>query len=143
MLRSVGTMGAVHRARIVTTKRPNALVQDWMSEDEASEVLGTDSPIQLFEGPVRKLVGRFPSSTNVAATLALAVGSWDIVTGEVWADPSAELTSHRVDVVAEAGEYSFEMRHRPSRQNPRSSAVVPWAVVRVLRDLCGGSWRFA
>ncbi len=34
------------------------------------------------------------------------------------------------------------LTNRPSPQNPRSSAVVPWAVVRSPRKLCGTTWRF-
>ena len=104
--------------------------------DEATE------PVRLYAGSIRDLVRLFPSSTNVAAALALAVGSWDVVHGEVWADPHADLTRHAVEVRSSSGEYRFEFGHQPSAQNPRSSAVVPWSVVRVLRDLCGSAWRF-
>ena len=143
MVRSVAALGPIDDAQIVTTKRPTSLDQPWMSDDERARIVALDHPETLFEGDVRELVRLFPSSTNVAATLALAVGSWDVVGGTVRADPAADLTSHVIEVRGAAGEYRFEMRHHPSPSNPRSSAVVPWAVIRTLRDLCGRSWRFA
>ena len=51
------------------------------------------------------------------------------------------ITTHMIEVDA-AGRYGFEVANHPSAENPRSSAVVPWAVVRSPRDLCGSSLRF-
>lgn len=142
MVRAVAAFGPIHRASITTTKKPASLVQPTMSEVEAARVSAVTAVTTLFDGDVRELVKRFPTSTNVAATLALAVGSWDIVRGVVRADPLATMTSHVIEVEARSGEYRFEMRHHPSADNPRSSAVVPWAVVSSLRDICDRSWRF-
>lgn len=130
MVRAVGELGEIRSAKITTTKKPASLGAD------------VDIVTTLFEGDVRELVTKFPSSTNVAATLALAVGDWDRVQGAVVADPDATLTHHVIEVDAEAGQYRFEMAHEPSKQNPRSSAVVPWAVVRSVRDLCEPGRRF-
>ena len=96
----------------------------------------------LFEGRIEKLVTLFPSSTNVAATTALALGAWHLLSGKVVADPSATLTTHVIEIEAASGRYRFEMVNEPSVEHPRSSAVVPWAVVRSLRDLCSRSWTF-
>ncbi len=142
MIRAVRALGEVDGVHITTTKRPEGLVQPTMTDEEARELLATTEPIILFDGDSRELVKLFPSSTNVAATLALAVGSWDVVRGTVRADPTAELTSHVIEIEGAAGQYRFEMANYPSPANPRSSGVVPWAVVRSLRDLCGSSWRF-
>lgn len=142
MVGAVRALGEIHDVHITTTKQPTSLVQPTMAPDEVDALLSATEPVLLFDGASRELVKLFPSSTNVAATLALAVGSWDLVRGTVRADPSAELTTHLIEIEADAGRYRFEMGHHPSAQNPRSSAVVPWAVVRSLRDICGSSWRF-
>lgn len=142
LVRAVAALGPIHQASITSTKKPAGLVQPTMSDDEAAAVRAIDEPTVLFDGESRELVRSFPSSTNVAATLALAVGSWDVVRGVVRADPAAELTSHVIEVEGASGRYRFEMQHQPSPANPRSSAVVPWAVVRSLRDLCAQSWSF-
>lgn len=141
IVRAAAAMGEITSARITTTKLPGSLERPWMSDDERHRLRTATEPITLFDGLVVELVRRFPSSTNVAATLALAAGDWNLVRGVVRADPGAELTSHVIEVDSDAGQYRFEMRNQPSPQNPRSSAVVPWAVIRVLRDRCGRSWR--
>ena len=142
MIRAVRELGPIHEASITTTKKPAGLVQKRMSEAEVAELLATSERTVLFEGRIEELVTLFPSSTNVAATTALALGSWDLLNGTVIADPSATLTTHTIEVEAAAGRYRFEMMNEPSAEHPRSSAVVPWAVIRSLRDLCGRSWTF-
>jgi aspartate dehydrogenase len=142
MIRAVRELGPINEARITTTKKPAGLVQERMTEAEVTELLSATERTVLFDGRIEELVALFPSSTNVAATTALALGSWDVLRGTVVADPTATLTSHVIEVDAVAGRYHFEMVNEPSVDHPRSSAVVPWAVVRTLRDLCGRSWTF-
>lgn len=140
MVRSVVAMGPVEEVIITSTKKPSSLIQSWMTADQAEKVRTTSEAIVVFDGDVRELVVKFPTSTNVAATLALAVGSWDLVRGRVRADPAAELTTHTIEVVGVAGRYRFDLSHHPSPENPRSSGVVPWSVVRALRHLCSPGW---
>jgi len=142
MVRAAAAMGRIEHANITTIKKPSGLVQPTMSDAEAEATRNLEEITTLFDGDIRELVQKFPASTNVAAALALAVGSWDSVTGTVVADPATDVSTHIIDIEAEAGTYRFENRHAPSADNPRSSAMVPWAVVRSLRDLCGTGWQF-
>ncbi len=142
MIRAARELGPIREARITTTKKPAGLVQKRMSEAEATDLLAVTERTVLFDGRVEELVTLFPSSTNVAATTALAIGSWDVLRGTVVADPAATLTSHVIEVEGASGRYRFEMVNEPSVEHPRSSAVVPWAVVRSLRDLCNPAWTF-
>jgi aspartate dehydrogenase len=77
----------------------------------------------------------FPRSTNVAAAVALAVGAWDVVEAVLLADPAATLTRHEIAATGPAGEYRFEIRNRPSPRTPTTSEIVPYAVLRTLREL--------
>lgn len=140
MVRAAAAMGPIHEARITTTKKPPGLVQDHMSIEERTRLASLETPTTLYEGGAPGLVAAYPASTNVAASLALAVGSIEVVTGCVVADPSATRTTHVIEVRGAAGDYRFEMTNHPSPTNPRSSAVVPWSVVTRLRDLCGSRW---
>ncbi|MEM7096280.1 MAG: aspartate dehydrogenase domain-containing protein [Actinomycetota bacterium] len=140
IVRAAAAMGTIESARITTTKKPAGLVQDHMSEAERASLLALDQAKVLFEGGVRELVASFPSSTNVAASLALAVGSFELVQGRVVADPNTPRTQHVIELSGAAGEYRFEMTNHPSPTNPRSSGIVPWSVVCVLRELCASSW---
>ena len=56
---------------------------------------------------------------------------------EGFADPAADLTRHVIEAHGEAGSYRFETANRPSADNPRTSGVVPQAVLRSLSALVG------
>lgn len=134
LLRAAARMGP-HRVELVTTKRASALVQPWMSDVEAEQLRTTDNPVELMRGPARKVTAAFPKSANVAASVALAVGDWDVVEAAVVADPDAATTSHVITAEGAAGAYRFEVRNHPSPQTPTSSEVVPYAVLSAIEAL--------
>ena len=143
MLRSAARMGPLDTVRIVTTKKPGALVQPWMSAAEAGALRGATGPVEIKRGPAKEIAGAFPQSTNVAAAVALAVGDWNPVEAVVVADPGTRVTSHVITASGAAGEYKFEIRNRPSPGNPKTSEVVPYAVLAAIEDIAGaGAWTF-
>ena len=143
MLRSAARMGPLDMVRIVTTKKPGALVQPWMSPAEAGALRSATGPVEIKRGPAKEIAGLFPQSTNVAATVALAVGDWDLAEAVVMADPGTRVTSHVITASGAAGEYKFEIRNRPSPANPKTSEVVPYAVLAAIEDIAGaGAWTF-
>jgi aspartate dehydrogenase len=135
LLRSAALLGPFERVVIETTKRASSLVQPWMSAAEADALRQAREPIELRRGPAREITAAFPTSANVAASVALAVRSWEVVEAAVVADPAAPLTSHVITASGPAGEYRFEIRNRPSPQTPTSSQVVPYAVLSALAGL--------
>lgn len=137
VLSAAARMAPLSDVRITTTKIAHALVQPWMSEPEAMLLRRAREPVELLRGPARKVTAAFPTSTNVAASVALACGSWDVVEAAVVADPEARRTSHVITAEGQAGSYRFEITNRPSEENPRSSGVVPYAVLRALDALAG------
>ncbi|GLY77763.1 L-aspartate dehydrogenase [Actinoallomurus iriomotensis] len=124
LLRAAALMAPLEKVRIVTTKKPATLGVPHAAE-----------PVEVMRGPAREVAAAFPKSTNVAAAVALAAGSFDVVEAVVVADPAATLTSHVITASGPAGDYRFEIRNRPSEQNPASSQVVPHAVLATLRDI--------
>ena len=98
--------------------------------------------VTCFSGSARGAVGLFPASVNVAAALAVAAGSWEAVRVDVVGDPTTTRNTHVIDVTAESGDYRFQISNHPSAQNPRSSQVVPFAVLRALGVLAGRSGEF-
>lgn len=142
MLRSAARMGPLEKVQIVTTKLPSSLVRPWMSADEASALRSVTGAAEVRRGPAREIVGLFPASTNVAASVALAAGTWAPVEAVVIADPAATLTSHVITASGAAGEYRFEIRNKPSAANPKTSGVVPYAVLSAIADIAGQPWSF-
>ncbi|MGH3517489.1 MAG: aspartate dehydrogenase domain-containing protein [Haloechinothrix sp.] len=132
------TAGAPMRSVLVTTtKLPGSLVQPWMDQQTRQRILASREPIEVFRGGAREAAKSFPRSLNVAATVALAVGDFDLVDVVLVADPAAELTNHLIEADGGCGQYRFEIRNHPSPGNPRTSGIVPFAVLRSLSVLLG------
>jgi aspartate dehydrogenase len=126
------------RVSLVSRKRPLALVQPWMSQAQRTGLLDMGEqhhPQSIFLGSAVEAARLFPANLNVAAALAIAVGDVSAVVVELIADPSAARTVHDVEVNSTLGEYRFTIANRPSPDNPATSAVVPWSVLRCLGDL--------
>ncbi len=111
-----------------------------MDEVEADRIRNTAGPpIEIFAGSAARATQLFPpKSLNVAAAVALAVDDWDAVAVSVRADPAAELTTHLIEASGNSGNYRFEICNKVSPpQNPRTSGVVPFAVLRSLELIIG------
>ncbi len=99
--------------------------------------LATAEPVVVFEGTVREAAQRYPESANVCAALGFATLGLDKATAMLIANPDADAVTHQIFLKGTAGEYEFSFSNKPSDKNPKTSAVVPFAVLRGLKDL---SW---
>lgn len=138
LLRAAARDGGLEHVRLTTTKRSATLVQPWMDPATRAALDAAVASVDVFTGPAGDAVRRFPRSLNVAASLALAVGSWDRVHVRLVGDPHAAVTHHVVDAAGPAGSYRFESRGPTSAANPASSRIVPQAVLRAITDLATG-----
>lgn len=137
MLAAAARIAPLDRVKIVTTKKPAPLVQPWMSDDESAWIRSLAVNTEIFNGTAREAVQAFPKSLNVAASVSLAIGNWESVNVSLRADPEATLTTHAIEASGPAGEYRFECCNYPSAENPRTSGVVPSAVLRSLENIVG------
>ncbi len=137
LLASAAAHTPLRSVRVTTAKLPRTLLQPWMDEPTRRRIAEAAGPVEVFRGGARDAARWFPRSLNVAATVALSVGDFEAVEVVLVADPAAELTSHVIEAEGEAGQYRFEIRNRPSPDNPRTSGVVPFAVLRSLSVLVG------
>ncbi|MEU0598079.1 aspartate dehydrogenase domain-containing protein [Streptomyces sp. NPDC006393] len=137
LLQAVRAMGPLDEVRLTTTKLPSTLEQPWMDAELLSRMRSATEPVEVMAGTARDVPVKFPKSTNVAASVALAVGDPDAVSVSVVADPAARHTSHVIEASGAHGVYRFEVRHLPDAANPATSQVVPYAVLRSLAALAG------
>jgi aspartate dehydrogenase len=137
LLQAVRTLGEFTSVRLTTTKLPGTLEQPWMDEDLLARMRTATGPVEVMRGTARDVPVRFPRSTNVAASVALAVGDLDRVEVSVVADPGAALTRHVIEAQGPHGHYRFEVNHAPDPGNPATSRVVPYAVLRSLATIAG------
>ena len=144
LLRAARRAGSLDAITLTTTKRPSSLVEGWMDDELTARLRADEGPVVVFDGPASEAVRRFPQSVNVAATLALTAGSWDLVRVRVVGDPAVADNRHEIEIDGAAGHYRFRIENRPSPDNPRTSGIVAPAVVQGLAALAGGDdWRLA
>jgi aspartate dehydrogenase len=74
----------------------------------------------------------FPQNANVAAMLALAGLGFDATQVELVADPAAPGNAHEIEVDGAAGSFTIRLQGRPSKSNPKSSALTAFSVARAL-----------
>ena len=143
MLISTGAIGGLDIARamleagnledisIRSTTTPAAL----SDVGTVPQVTAEDGPTLVLAGTARDVALRFPRVANVAATVALATLGLDVVRAELWVDPIG--TRKRHELAATAGDSRLDVRieNNLSEDNPRTGAVTPYAVLRLLGDL--------
>ena len=162
-LKAVALAGAIHRAEITSRKPAANLVQPWMEEalreelsseasgkGEAASAGGSGEAAErradtkaaraageiiAFSGPAREACRLFPQSANVCATLSLATLGFDKTQATMVGDPARKRVRHEIRVEAESGVYEFAFENVTSPSNPKTSAVVPYAVLRGLSSL--------
>ena len=134
-------LGGIDEISLTSTKKPSVLSQPWMENFLQEKLAAGDERVVVFEGNAREAAEAFPKSSNVSATLALTVGSWDTVKVRVVGDPAAQQTKHQIHLYGEVGESVFEVNSLPSAINPATSSVVPYSVVKALKIAHGSGYK--
>jgi aspartate dehydrogenase len=102
-----------------------------LSEVEAG---GLTEPRVVFDGSVADVVLAYPTTTNVAASVALAGLGFERTRAVVVADPSIQANQVLLTARGSFGNLSLRLENVPSA-NPRTSAIVAYSVLSTLRRL--------
>ena len=136
---------AVDTVTIRTTKNAEALIQDWMNDDERAELENATEPFVLFSGRPADAIAKFPGNVNVSIALAWATRgrgasddellerSLERVTVELVASPKLVDTRHDIEVSGSAGTFSLVSESGPNPVNPKTSALTALSVAHTLR----------
>lgn len=135
MLKSLAASRTLRSVRLCSTTRPAALVQPWMDAARAEEIRTTRTQITVFSGAAREASQRFPTLANVAATVGLASLGLDNVEAEVRADPAATGKRHEIEAISDETRCTFIVENASSETNPRTSAITPYAALRMISDM--------
>jgi aspartate dehydrogenase len=119
---------------IITRKPPIAWAGT--AAEEMVDLAGiTAEPVCLFEGPAREAVQKFPQNVNVAATLACAGVGLDRTTVRIYADPTINRNFHEIRFSGRSGSFKIEVCGNPSPDNPHTSALTGYSVIKTIRNL--------
>ncbi|WP_420639764.1 aspartate dehydrogenase [Candidatus Poriferisocius sp.] len=135
ILRAAMMFGPLDDVSITSTKPAAALVRPWMDETMRDGLAAGSAPVTVFDGVARMACERFPESANVTATLSLATIGFDRVRVRMVGDPEATRVRHVVSASGTAGTYELSFENAASPDNPRTSAVTAYSVLRALTDL--------
>jgi aspartate dehydrogenase len=86
----------------------------------------------LYKGTAGEAALLYPQNANVAATVALAGLGFDATDVELVADPAAPGNIHEIEAEGTAGRFAIQLQGKPSRTNPKTSALAALSVARAL-----------
>ena len=89
----------------------------------------------FFEGSARNAASIFKKSSNITAMLALATIGLDETQVKLVADPNSDQMHTIIEISSSVGSLKLDWYGVPSKLNPSTSADVPLAVVKSLRNL--------
>jgi aspartate dehydrogenase len=101
----------------------------------AEQVVDLDTlakPTVLYTGSAREAALLYPQNANVAAAVALAGLGFERTQVELVADPDAPGNVHEIEAEGVAGRFAIQLQGRPSRTNPKTSALAALSVARAL-----------
>lgn len=126
--------GEIRSVTMVTRKPPAGLEGAPYLVERGISLAGLNAPKQVFLGTAREGARGFPANVNVAAALSLAGIGPDRTQLEIWADPTIDRNTHRIDVDADVARFSMTIEGIPSA-NPRTGRIVAPSAVAALRGL--------
>jgi aspartate dehydrogenase len=119
---SAASLAGIDEAILTSRKNPLALGLDSREEK------------LVYEGNAEDAVKRFPREMNVAATLALAIGSEKLKV-RVVSDPKVNRNIHEIAVKWKYGDMLLRFSNDPHPENPRTSALAAWSAIRLLKEV--------
>lgn len=126
--------GEIHTVRMVTRKPVRGLAGAPYLAEHNIRIEDITEPVRIFNGTPREAAIGFPANLNVAVALSLAGIGPDKTTLEIWADPSLERNTHRIEVDSDAATFSMSIENVPT-ENPRTGRITALSVVSYLRKL--------
>jgi aspartate dehydrogenase len=89
----------------------------------------------LYRGSAGEAALLYPQNANVAAAVALAGLGFDKTEVELVADPAAPGNVHEIEAEGAAGRFAIQLQGKPSKSNPKTSALAALSVARALLNL--------
>jgi aspartate dehydrogenase len=138
---AIGGLDAVRAARLAgldsvelrTTKAPRSLAGAPGIVSAGIDLDVITGPTVVFEGNALDAVSAFPANLNVVAALSLAGLGPERTRVVLVADPAETRNVHEIRASGAFGELTLRFANLPSAENPKTSALAPYAALALLR----------
>ncbi len=129
------SIGRVDSAVLISRKPIAALKGTKYVVEQKLELDRLKEETIIFDGPAEEAARAFPSTSNVAASLRLAVDRSAPVRVRVMAVPGGSKNVHEISIQGEFGRLSVTVENVPSKSNPRTSQLAAFSAIATLRNL--------
>jgi aspartate dehydrogenase len=131
------SIGRIDSAELTSRKPVKALAGSKYVLDRGIQLDGMKEDTVIFDGSAEDAARAFPATSNVAASLRLAVDPSAAVRVRVVAVPGGSENVHEIRVQGEFGHLSMRVENVPSKTNPRTSQLAAFSAIATLKNLTG------
>jgi aspartate dehydrogenase len=128
-------LGHIEAALLVSRKPVAALKGARYVIERGLKLERLDREMMIFEGSAEQAARAFPTTSNVAASLRLALGPDAPLRVRVVAVPAVRENVHEIRLKGEFGRLAITVENVPSPENPRTSRLAAFSAVAALQNL--------
>ena len=129
------SIGRIEMAQLTSRKPVAALQGSKYVVERGLQLEGFEKEAIIFEGTAEEAARAFPATSNVAASLRLAVDPAVPVRVRIVAVPGGTENVHEIRVLGEFGRLTMKVENVPSPSNPRTSQLAAFSAVATLKNL--------
>jgi len=130
-------MGRLDSVTLSSRKPIAALRGSKYAAEQGIDLDAFEADTEIFAGTPEEACRNFPATSNVAASLRLAVGAAANVWVRVIASPGGKENVHEITAEGEFGQLHVVIKNVPSASNPRTSALAAMSVLAMLDGIAG------
>jgi aspartate dehydrogenase len=129
------SIGRIESAMLTSRKPVAALRGSKYVIERGIQLENLKEDTVIFEGLAEEAARAFPTTSNVAASLRLAVDPAAPVRVRIVAVPGGNENVHEIRVQGEFGKLSVKVENVPSKENPRTSQLAAFSAIATLKNL--------
>ena len=129
------SLGAIRTAMLSSRKPVAALRDAKFVVENGIRVDDLKEDTVILEGSAEEVCRAFPATSNVAASLQLALGSSAKLHVRILASPVLQRNVHEIVIEGEVGTLRMSAENYPMESNPRTSKIAALSAIALLKQI--------